>query len=146
MKRLSLLLIVGVLAGLLAGCARSDFTTQADLPTITKALETAGLQICAQGDLNWNVTAGFVEGKYYDIAPDCAGYDANKPGARVHIARFDSAAARDAALRNFETTYRRHPGAGIGRAVGPWLILVDGNQTVAAVAGLRAALAQLGVQ
>jgi hypothetical protein len=146
MKHLSLLLIVGVLTALLAGCARSDFNAQADLPIITQALEAAGLQICAQDDLNWNVTPGFVEGKHYDVATDCAAYDANKPGARIHIARFDSADARDAALRNFETTYRRHPGGGIGRAVGPWLILVDGNQSVAAVTRLRAALAQLSVQ
>ena len=65
---------------------------------------------------------------------------------RIHIARFDSAAARDAALRDFETTYRRHIGPAIGRAVGPWLILVDGHRTMPALERLRTALGQLAAQ
>lgn len=146
MKPLSLLLILTALAAFLAGCARSEFSTPADLPTITQAFEAAGLQICTQEDLNWNITPGFVEGKYYEVSIDCAAHDPNKPGARIHIARFDTVEARDAALRNFETTYRRHPGAGTGRALGPWLILIDGNRTAAAAEQVRAALAQLGVQ
>jgi hypothetical protein len=115
-------------------------------PAITGAIQGAGLQTCAEGDLNWNLTAGFVEGKSIDVDTDCAAYDPNRPGARIHIARFDSAAARDAALRDFETTYRRHIGPAIGRAVGPWLILVDGQRTMPALERLRAALGELAGQ
>lgn len=146
MKRYSLLLILLALATILGGCARPNFDTQVDLPTITDALKSAGLQICAEGDLNWNLTAGFVKGKFVDVDSDCATYDPNRPGARIHIARFDNAAARDAALRDFETTYRRHIGPAIGRAVGPWLILVDGSRTMPALERLRTALAQLAAK
>ena len=146
MKRQSLLLVLLVLAAVLGGCARPGFDTQVDLPAITAAIQGAGLQTCAEGELNWNLTAGFVEGKSVDVDTDCAGYDPNRPGARIHIARFDSAAARDAALRDFETTYRRHIGPAIGRAVGPWLILVDGHRAMPALERLRTALGQLAAQ
>jgi hypothetical protein len=43
------------------------------------------------------------------------------------VVEFESDEARDAALRNFETT-RRHIGSGIAWSNGPYVILVDGSQ------------------
>lgn len=146
MKHLLQLLTLCLLAASLAGCARPDFNAAVDAEAIVQAMQSSGLQICAQDDLTWEVTPGFAEGKYFDLDANCAAYDPNKPGVRVYIARFDSADARDAALRNFDTTYRRHIGPSISRAIGPWIIVVDGNQSSAAADLLRAALSKLGAQ
>ena len=142
MKRLFQVLGAGAMALLLVGCSRSEFGAPVDLPAITAALTQTGLQVCGQTELDWAVTPGFVEGVYFDVGVDCAAYDAGRPDARVYVARFDSPDARDAAQRSFETTYRRHPGAGVVRAAGPWLITIDGNLAPGAVVRLREALAQ----
>jgi hypothetical protein len=96
--------LIAVFVAMLAAVGpRSDFNQPADFATIEQALASSGLQVCAQGDLNWSATPGFVSGKYYDISTDCSIYDPNKPGARVLVVEFSNAGARDSALRNFET-------------------------------------------
>jgi hypothetical protein len=132
MKRFSMLLMTMVILFTLVGCARSDFNQTAALRDIQQALGTRGLQPCAENDLKWTAVPGFVEGKQYDVDTSCTTYDPNFPGARVSIARFDSVEARDGALRNYQTIGRRNLGAGFARAVGPWIIVVDGNRKAAA--------------
>ena len=89
---------------------------------------------------------GFVQGMQYDVDQNCAQYDPNVPAARVSLAKFDSVEARDAALRNFETMNQRRIGAGFARAVGPWIIVFDGNQKPLASTIVREVLSDLGVQ
>ncbi len=146
MKRSLFVLVIfgiGVMALLLAGCARTDFSAPVDLPGITTALEQAGLQVCAQEELDWSVTPGFVEGTSLVVGIDCSTFDPAQPEALVVAARFDSLAARDAALRSFETAHRRHIGSSLARGVGPWVIAVDGEQSPDAAMRLREALAVL---
>ena len=143
MKRSFLIIGVSVVAMLLAGCARADFSVPVDLPAISAAFQDVGLQICEQDDLDWSVTPGFVEGKYFIVGADCSTYAGARPAARVVAARFDSLAARDSALRDFETTYRRHIGAGMARGVGSWVIAVDGEQMPGTAMRLREAIVQL---
>lgn len=146
MKRLTTILIALLIVVSLAGCARSDFNQSMALEGFQQAMGARGLQPCAEDDLKWTVVPGFVEGKRYDVDQNCATYDPNSPGARVYLAKFDSVEARDAALRNFETINQRRIGAGFARAVGPWIIVVDGNQKPLATAIVREVLSDLGVR
>jgi hypothetical protein len=138
-------LIAVFVATLAAVSPRSDFNQPADIATIEQAIASSGLQVCAQGNLNWSATPGFVSGKYYDISTDCSIYDPNKPGARLWVAEFSSARARDSALRSFETT-RRHIGSGAAWSKGPLVILIDGNQKDEVVIILREAITNSGAQ
>jgi hypothetical protein len=138
--------LIAIFVAMLAAVSpRSDFNQPADIATIEQAIVSSGLQICAQGDLNWSTTPGFVSGKYYDISTNCSVYDPNKPGARVLVVEFSNAGARDSALRNFETT-RRHVGSGAAWSKGPLVILVDGNQKDDVVIILREAITNAGAQ
>ncbi len=146
MKRTLTLCMALLMALSLAGCTRSDFNQPADISNITQALSTRGLQPCTKNELKWTVVPGFVQGMQYDVDTSCANYDPNFPAARVYLAKFDSVEARDAALRNFETINQRRIGAGFARAIGPWIIVVDGNQKMAASALVREVLSDLGVK
>jgi hypothetical protein len=138
--------LIAVFVAMLAAIGpRSDFNQPADIATIEKAIESSGLQVCAQEDLNWSATPGFVSGKYYDISTDCSIYDPNKPGARVWVVEFSNAGARDSALRNFETT-RRHIGSGTAWSKGPLVILVDGNRKDEVMIVLREAVTGSGAK
>jgi len=123
----------------------SDFNQPADIASIQQAVTNSGLQVCYQGNVNWSVTPGFISGKYYDISTNCSNHNPNKPGARAWIVRFSDVAARDSALRNFETT-RRHIGSGIAWSNGPFIVIVDGNQNSSVIASLREAVASTGGQ
>jgi len=123
----------------------SDFNQPADIASIQEAIESSGLHICAQGNINWSTTPGFVTGKYYDVSTDCSNYDPNKPGARVFMVKFDNAAARDSALRNFETA-RRHIGSAVAFSKGPLIIVADGPQDDKVMVLLKNALKEAGAQ
>ena len=146
MKRLAIVSIALVLVVFLAGCARSDFNQNVTLQNLQQAMEVRSLQLCAQEDFTWDVVPGFVEGHRYDVDQTCAAYDPNFPAARVYLVKFDSVEARDAALRNFETINQRRVGAGFARAIGPWILVVDGNQQELASALVREVLSDLGVK
>jgi hypothetical protein len=146
MKRTLILSMAVVMVLSLAGCARSDFNQPVDISNITQALSARGLQPCAKNELKWTAVPGFVQGMQYDVDMNCANYDPNFPAARVTLAKFDSVEARDAALRNYETIGRRHIGAGFARAIGPWILVVDGNQKMLASALVREVLSDLGVR
>ncbi len=146
MKRLAIILIALALVLSLAGCARSDFNQPVDITNITQALSARGLQPCTRNELKWTAVPGFVQGMQYDVDMSCAKYDPNFPAARLYLAKFDSVEARDAALRNFETINQRRIGAGFARAIGPWILIVDGNQQPTASALVREVLSDLGVQ
>ena len=146
MKRITILVMMLVIVLSLAGCARSDFNQPVALQNLQQALGARGLQPCAEDDLKWTVVPGFVEGKRYDVDQNCATYDPNYPAARVSLAKFDSVEARDGALRNFETINQRRIGAGFARAIGPWIIVVDGNQKLLASTIVREVLNDLGVR
>ncbi len=146
MKRLTIILIALLIVVALAGCARSDFNQNMALESFQQAMGARGLQPCAQDDLKWTAVPGFVEGKRYDVDQNCATYDPNFPAARVYLVKFDSVEARDGALRNFETINQRRVGAGFARAVGPWIIVVDGNQKALASTIVREVLNDLGVK
>jgi hypothetical protein len=133
-----LILFVGVV-GL------SDFNQPADIASIQQAIESSDLHICAQGNINWSATPGFVTGKYYDVSTDCSNYDPNKPDARVFVVKFGSAAARDSALRNFETA-RRHIGSAIAFSKGPLIIVADGPQDDKVMVLLKNAVKEAGAQ
>jgi hypothetical protein len=133
-----LILFVGVV-GL------SDFNQPTDIASIQEAIESSGLHICAHGNINWSTTPGFVAGKYYDVSTDCSNYDPNKPGARVFVVKFESAAARDSALRNFQTT-RRHIGSAVAFSKGPLIIVADGPQDDKVMVLLNDALRRAGAQ
>jgi hypothetical protein len=146
MKRVTMLILMVLLVFALAGCARSDFNQSVSLQNLQQAMGARGLQPCAADDLKWTAVPGFVEGKRYDVDQNCATYDPNAPGARVFLAKFDSVEARDTALRNFETINQRRIGAGFARAIGPWIIVVDGNQNLTASTIVREVLSDLGVR
>jgi hypothetical protein len=146
MKRVTMLILMVLLVLTLAGCARSDFNQSVSLQNLQQAMGARGLQPCAQDDLKWTAVPGFVEGKRYDVDQNCTAYDPNFPAACVYLAIFDSVEARDAALRNFETINQRRIGAGFARAVGPWIIVVDGNQKMTASTIVREVLSDLGVK
>jgi hypothetical protein len=146
MKRTLILCMALVMALSLAGCARSDFNQPADISSITEAFSARGLQPCSRNELKWTAVPGFVQGMQYDVDMNCANYDPNFPAARVTLAKFDSVEARDAALRNFETIYQRRIGSGFARAIGPWILVVDGNQKLLASALVREVLSDLGVK
>lgn len=129
-----------------AGCARSEFSKPAALEAYKEALAAKGLTVCAERDLDWKTVPGFVSGKQYDVEIDCVAFDANKPGARVTVVQFADNDAREAALRNFETVYRRHIGSGVSYTNGPLVILIDGNQKDVVIALVRQALAETGAQ
>ena len=146
MKRTTILILIVLLALMLAGCARSDFNQNMALEGFQEAMGARGLRPCAQDDLKWTAVPGFVEGKRYDVDQNCGAYDPNFPAARVYLAKFNSVEARDAALRNFETINQRRIGAGFARAVGPLIIVVDGNQKPLATTIVREVLNDLGVK
>jgi hypothetical protein len=146
MKRTLILILTLVMVLSLAGCARSDFNQPVDITNIAQALSARGLQPCSKNELKWTAVPGFVQGMQYDVDMNCANYDPNFPAARVYLAKFDSAEARDGALRNFETIYQRRIGAGFARAIGPWILVVDGNQKILASALVREVLSDLGVK
>ncbi len=125
--------------------ALSDFNQPADLASIQQAITSSGLHICAQGNINWSATPGFVSGKYYDVSQNCSNYDPNKPGARVFVVQFGSAASRDSALRNFETT-RRHIGSAVAFSKGPFIIVADGPQDDKVMVLLKDAVKGSGTQ
>ena len=146
MKRITIILITLLMTLSLAGCTRSDFNQPVALQNLQQALGARGLQPCAEDDLKWTVVPGFVEGKRYDVDQNCTTYDPSFPAARVYLAKFDSVEARDGALRNFETINQRRIGAGFARAIGPWIIVVDGNQKLLASTIVREVLSDLGVK
>ncbi len=146
MKRLTIILIALLLALALAGCARSEFNQNVSLQNLQQAMGARGLRPCAQDDFTWKSVPGFVEGHRYDVDQNCATYDPNFPAARVYLAKFDSVEARDSALRNFETINQRRIGAGFARAIGPWILVVDGNQNMLATTIVREVLNDLGVK
>jgi hypothetical protein len=123
----------------------SDFNQPADIASIQAAIESSELQICAQGNVNWSTTPGFVTGKYYDVSTNCSNYDPNKPGARVFVVKFNSSAARDSALRNFQTT-RRHIGSAVAFSKGPLIIVADGPQDDKVMVLLNDAAKRAGAQ
>ncbi len=143
MQQIRILFATLVLLGLI-GCARSDFSKLATPEVIKQALTRQGLQVCAEYNVNWDVVPGFVSGKVYEVEQNCAAFDANQPGARVFVVQFSDAGARDAALRNFETVYRRHMGAGISYSHGPLAILVDGNYKSEVIAIVQDAITSTG--
>jgi hypothetical protein len=116
-----------------------------EIATIEQALATKSLQICAQTEINWSTTPGFVSGKVYDLNFNCSTFDHNKPGAKVWLVEFSSVEARDYALRNFETS-RRHIGPAIAWSKGPLIILVDGNQRQEVINALRETVANIGIR
>lgn len=143
------LLVTGVLLAalfVLAGCARSDFATPAELTAIEQALDKSGLHVCDTGDLDWTATPGFVSGKHYRLELECAAADPNVPGVLFTAVRFNSLADRDAAQRSFETSHRRHIGLGRAWTLGPYLLTIDGSQQPAAASQLRQAMQSLGAQ
>ncbi len=146
MKRIATILITLLMVSSLAGCTRSDFNQTVALQDFQQAMGARGLQPCAADDLKWTAVPGFVEGKRYDVDQSCTKYDPNFPAARVYLAKFDSVEARDGALRNFETINQRRVGAGFARAVGPWIIVMDGNQKALASTIVREVLNDLGVK
>ena len=110
-----------------AGSPRSDFGEPADINVIEHALTEKGLKLCAQGDIAWETTPGFISGKFYDLSLNCSDYDPNEPGARIWVLKFGSIEARDAALRNIEIG-RRHFGSGMAWTKGPFVIMADGSR------------------
>jgi hypothetical protein len=135
----ALLIVVALLPTVIGGRGRASFTTPASVDTVREAINSGALQICAEQPLDWSATPGFVQGDYLQISRDCA---SNQAGARVWIAQFDSAEARDAALLNAEAAYRRPIGTGVTWSAGPVVIVVDGDQDPSTIAALRAALAK----
>jgi hypothetical protein len=146
MKRLLFFTIALLVLLILVGCVRSEFSQPASEQDFLQAASDDGLTICAEQDLNWKAVPGFVSGRSYDIGLGCESYDPNKPGARVTVVRFDGNDAREAALRNFETVYRRHMGSGIAYTKGPLVIMVDGSQKSDVIAALKQAAAKAGAQ
>jgi hypothetical protein len=139
------MLVAILLAALIAGAPRSDFNSPVDISDIEAALASRGLHICAQEEFAWTSAPGFVFGKFYDINTNCSTYDPNKPGARVWVVEYESVEARNAALRNFETT-RRHIGSGIAWSNGPYVVLADGNQKAEEISILKEAISSTGAK
>lgn len=145
MKTISRGSLILLAALLLIACVRSEFTRSVDLAMIENAVETAGLQRCVVEDLTWDITPGFVAGKFYELDLDCATHDPNRPGARVWAAQFDSVEARDAATLSFETG-RRHLGNGIAWTHGPFLVVLEGPQRTEVRARLMQVTAGIAAQ
>ena len=137
--RVSIMLLTALI---LISCGRSEFTTPVDLATIESAIDNAGLQRCVEEALLWAETPGFVSGKFYELGLDCSAHDRNHPGARVWVAQFDSAEARDAAALRFETG-RRHLGSDTAWTHGPYLVVLEGPQRDEVRARLMQAAANL---
>ncbi|OPY51550.1 MAG: hypothetical protein A4E48_01496 [Methanosaeta sp. PtaU1.Bin060] len=135
-------LVVVFMAVFLAGTNRSEFENPMDISAFEQALHDEGLQTCIQGDVNWMTTPGFVRGLFYDISTNCSTFDPNRPEARVWVLEFSNIEARDAAVRNFETS-RRHIGSAIVWVKGSMVILVDGSQRTEVVSALREAMASI---
>ena len=143
---LPVVIVIAVLAavflvGLIGGTPRSDFNQHAELAQIEEAISGSGLDVCAQGEFDWPSVPGFVSGKFYEISTNCSAYDANRTGALVLVAKFDSVEARDRAILSFETG-RRHIGSTMAWSIGPYAIFVDGNQRPDERALLKEAMAQ----
>jgi hypothetical protein len=136
-------LVAVSLAVLLIGAPRSGFENPMNISTFEQALHDKGLQICVQGDVNWTATPGFVYGRFYEISTNCSTFDPNRPEARVWVLEFGNVEARDAAVRNFETS-RRHVGSAIAWVKGPVVILVDGSQRTEVISALQEAVASIG--
>jgi hypothetical protein len=134
----ALLLIVAVLPSVVGGRSRSSFAGPNTVEMVRQALASNNLQVCAEQPLNWTATPGFVRGEYVQVSRDCF---VAQPGARLWIAQFDSADARDTALVNAEAVYRRPIGTTITWSDGPVAIVVDGDQDPETITSLRAALA-----
>lgn len=145
MKQGSLLFVFILLALLLVGCVRSDFTEAADIAALETALTGQGLQICAQEALAWDAVPGFAKGNYYELNTDCAAHDPAHPGARVWIVASTDSAARDAVLRNFESG-RRLKSPAITWTKGPLIVVVDGAQRPEIATLLRQALSGIGAK
>lgn len=143
MRSMRVPILLLLVAGAVSACARSDFATAADLATVEAAFDAAGIQVCETADLDWSATPGFDHGRSFRLNTDCSTHDPNRPGATVSVAAFDSTEARDAAQLRFLTQFRRHPGTGAARTLGPLLITVDGSQESATVERLRTALSDL---
>lgn len=122
-----------------AGNPRSDFGEPVDIKAVEQAMAEKGLKVCAQGNVAWNATPGFVSGNFYDLSTNCTDYDPNKPRARVWALQFRNVESRDAAMRNIEMA-RRHFGSSMAWTDGPFLIIVDGNQKSEVAEVLRRAL------
>ena len=125
--------------------ALSDFNEPADIASIQQAITSSGLHICAEGNVSWPATPGFVSGKYYDVSLNCSNYDPNKPDARVFVVKFGNAAARNSALRNFQTT-RRHIGSAVAFSKGPFIIVADGPQNDKVMVLLKDSVKGAGAQ
>jgi hypothetical protein len=141
----SVMLVAVFIAPVVAQGLHSDFNKSVDIATIEQALATKSLQICAQKEINWSATPGFVSGKEYDLDTNCSTFDPNKPGARVWLVEFSSVDARDYALRNFETS-RRHIGPAIAWSKGQLIILVDGTQRQEVINALKETVSNLGIR
>lgn len=139
---LAAVLVAVSLAVFLIGGPRSGFENPMNISAFEQALQDSGLQTCVQGDVNWTATPGFVYGRFYEISSNCSTFYPNRPEARVWVLEFGSVEARDAAVRNFETS-RRHIGPAIAWVKGPVVILVDGSQRTEVVSALREAVASI---
>jgi hypothetical protein len=146
MKRVAILLVALAIVMVVAGCGSSAYDAQGDIAAVQKAMANRGLKVCATTDLSWTKTPGFVQGKMFDVGMSCDNYDANNPGARVYVAKFDSAESRTGAIRNFQVA-GAHAGSGAGfiRGVGPWVVAIDGNGQLVSMTVMRQVLEDLGV-
>jgi hypothetical protein len=134
-----------ILAAMVIGAPRSDFDRPVNIASFEQALESKGLHVCEESDINWTTTPGFVSGRLYDIGTNCSNHDPNRPGARVWVVEFSSVGARDAAIRNFETG-RRSIGPGMAWSNGPLAIFVDGNRKSEVASVLKDAVVSIGEQ
>lgn len=126
---------------LLAGCGRSDFSSQASFEDVEAAIRDAGLQTCDVLETG-DGPPGAVDERRYDIARDC---DDEDTAATVVVTAYESEEDRDAAAQRFEVQVRP-PAPGVVWTFGQLTIRATADRDPETVDALAEALDERGAE
>lgn len=133
----------------IAGCALTHNTTAYQNPAasfgrLEAGFKKTGLHVCSQSELSWR-TQGFVQGKAYVVAADCAAAKSTPVASVITVSQYDSAKARDTAEQqaNVFARYMATHTTTIW-SYGPFLITVSGSRSSGSARLLTQELRKLG--
>jgi hypothetical protein len=130
-----------VVAVVVAGCGRADYSSDVSFADITAVIADAGLEVCST-DTTDTPPPGAAEERAYEVDRDCATDDGR---ALVVATAYDSASDRDAAARRFEVQSRPSANGAIW-TLGPFTVRVSGGRDADAVDALTNALDARGAR
>ena len=116
---------------------QSNYNTTVSQESVKNLLASKGLNVCDQNDLDLSGTPGLVSSKTLSVSTSCS--DDVHP-MNITLLQFSDEASRNAALQRAATTHRSGYGLHSVYAYGPYVLTVQGTQSLANQALLSEAM------